>query len=482
MSASYPTLRRGLVATIAVMMVVAGKPASAQRAADKQQTVDKPNVLFLAVDDLRPELNCYGRTHIHSPNLDALAAGGVLFERAYCMVPTCGASRASLMTGLRPSRHRFVNYLTRADRDAPGARTLNTHFKRNGYHTVSNGKVFHHTTDNVAGWTDQPWRPRGGGYQLAENKRLQNRSGKNGKRLRGPAYEAADMDESQYSDGMIAAKAIEDLQRLAKSDQPFFLAVGFLKPHLPFVAPQKYWDLYDRDDIQLPPNYKVPEDAPPEAVHNSGELRAYHGIPAKGPVSDETARAMIHGYYACVSFVDAQVGRVLAELDRLGLADDTVVVLWGDHGWNLGDHTMWCKHSCFESSLHAPLIVRGPGVPSGQRRSQVVEFIDIYPTLCDLADLDKPEHLQGSSLVPLMRDPASSWKEAAISRFRTGDSIRTDRYRFTEYSSGKGKPTGRMMYDHVADPLENRNIVEATDHRDVVKALAKSLADGMGRD
>ncbi len=476
-----PLHRWTLPFLVALIIGFAELTVFAQQSPSQPETT-RPNVLFIAVDDLRPELNCYGRSHIHSPNLDALAAGGVRFERAYCMVPTCGASRASLMTGLRPSRSRFVNYLTRADQDAPGITTLNTHFKNQGYHTVSNGKVFHHTGDNVAGWSEKPWRPRGGGYQLAENKRLRSRVAANGKRLRGPAYEAADEDEGQYTDGMIAAKATEDLQRLRKANQPFFLAVGFMKPHLPFVAPQKYWDLYDRDDIQLPTNYRVPDNAPSEAIHNSGELRSYHGIPAKGPVSDETAKAMIHGYYACVSFVDAQIGRVLAELERLELDQNTIVVLWGDHGWNLGDHTLWCKHSCFESSLHAPLILRGPGVPAGQARSQVVEFIDIYPTLCDLAGLNTPEHLQGNSLVPLMQDPGADWKQAAISRFRNGDTIRTDQHRFTQYASRDGRPTTRMMYDHVADPLENKNIAEDPGRAKTVRTLAKSLADKMGRD
>lgn len=463
-------------AAIAVSAAISAVSAVAQT------TPSRPNVLFIAVDDLRPELNCYGRSHIRSPNIDSLAAEGVVFERAYCMVPTCGASRASLMTGLRPSRHRFVNYLTRADKDVRGTTTLNTHFKNHDYYTVSDGKVFHHAADNVAGWSEKPWRPRGGGYQLAENRQLHGRVGPRGKKLRGPAYEAADVDDDQYTDGMIAEKAISDLKRLTQDEQPFFLAVGFMKPHLPFVAPQKYWDLYNRDDIQLPPNYQLPKNAPSEAVHNSGELRAYHGIPAKGAVSDETARAMIHGYYACVSFVDAQIGRVLDELERLGVADKTVVVLWGDHGWNLGDHTMWCKHSCFESSLHAPLVFRGPGVPEGQRRANLVEFIDIYPTLCDLSGLEPPDHLHGSSLVPLMRDADSEWKDAAVSRFRTGDTIRTDRFRFTKYSTEKGNPTGRMMYDHVADPLENTNVAQQPTQRDTVKSHDKALEEQMGRD
>lgn len=455
---------------------------SSPRTTTPQTKPQHPNVLFIAVDDLRPELKCYGRNHIHSPNIDALAAGGIVFERAYCMVPTCGASRSSLMTGLRPARNRFVNYLTRADRDAPGVMTLNTCFKQQGYHTVSNGKVFHHATDNVEGWSEKPWRPQAGAYRLSENVKLQSRTGPNGKQRRGPAYEAAVADGDEYADGMIANRAIEDLARLSSKDQPFFLAVGFMKPHLPFVAPQKYWDLYDRNAIDLPDNYRVPDQAPANAVHNSGELRAYHGIPPKGPVSEETARAMIHGYYACVSFVDAQIGRVLDELDRLKLSENTIVVLWGDHGWNLGDHTMWCKHSCFESSLHAPLIVRAPGYEGGLQSRCLIEFIDIYPTLCELAAIDAPPHLQGRSFVSLLNDPKAPWKDAAISRFQSGDSIRTEQYRFTQYSNPNGRPTDRMLYDHESDPLENRNIAEDAGLSELVESISDALQENMGRD
>lgn len=442
----------------------------------------KPNVLFIAIDDLRPELNCFGASHVHSPNLDRLAAGGVVFERAYCMVPTCGASRASLMTGLRPTRNRFVNYLTRAEKDAAGITTLNTHFKNNGYYTISNGKVFHHKDDNEQGWSEPAWRPKAKGYQLSENQKLSGRRNEAGKLLRGPAYESSESEDEMHADGMTAKKAMSDLRRLVQKDQPFFLAVGFVKPHLPFVAPKKYWDLYDPNEIRLPENYKVPENAPKEAIHSSGELRAYHGIPPKGPVSDETARAMIHGYYACVSFVDAQIGRVLEELERLEIADNTIVVLWGDHGWNLGDHTLWCKHSCFESSMHAPLIVRAPGIQGGTTTRGLTEFIDIYPSLCELTNIDKPSHLQGKSFVELLQDPQRAWKDSAIGRFQSGDTIRTDRFRFTQYSTRQGKLTVSMLYDHHQDPLENRNIVADPNVAVEAKSIRQALRKNKGRD
>lgn len=443
---------------------------------------DKPNVLFIAVDDLRPELACYGKQHIHSPNIDKLAESSTLFERTYCMVPTCGASRASLMTGIRPARKRFVNFLTWADRDAPGITTMNTQFKQNGYYTVSMGKIFHHPQDSAQGWSEPAWRPKGiAWYQRPENQKLHEERQKQGKRkAKGPAWESADVPDNAYADGVLAEQAISKLQQLKKQEQPFFLAVGFFKPHLPFIAPQKYWDLYDHDKIQLPENYKVPQDAPEESIHNSGELRAYAGIPRKGPVSEETARNLIHGYYACVSYTDAQIGKLLEELDRLELSDNTIVVLWGDHGWNLGDHTLWCKHSCYESSLQIPLLVRAPGIQGGQRRSALIETIDVYPSLCTLAGIPLPEHLAGQSFVELMRNPDTKWKEAAVSRFRNGDTIRTDALRYTEYTNPKGKRTSRMLYDHSSDPLENQNLAEK--RTDESKTLSKQLNQIKGRD
>lgn len=445
---------------------------------------DRPNVLFIAVDDLRPELACYGRQHIHSPNIDKLAESGTLFERAFCMVPTCGASRASLMTGIRPAKDRFVNFLTWAQKDAPGITTMNTHFKQNGYTTHSLGKIFHHPQDNAQGWSEPAWRPKGiAWYQRPENQRIhhqrQREGKKQGKKWKGPAWESADVADNVYADGVLAEKAISTLEQLKQQDEPFFLAVGFFKPHLPFIAPQKYWDLYDHDQIQLPENYKIPRGAPDVSIHNSGELRSYAGIPPKGPVSEETARNLIHGYYACVSYTDAQIGKLLAALDEMKLSENTIVVLWGDHGWNLGDHTLWCKHSCYESSLHIPLIVRAPGIKGGTRRTPLIETIDVYPSLCQLAGIPAPAHLKGESFVELMRDPDTKWKGAAVSRFRNGDTIRTDNLRYTEYTFPKGKVRGRMLYDHKTDPLENYNVVrQRPDDRD---QLSKQLNALKGR-
>jgi len=466
------------VALVLASSLVACAFVSPAHAASPQ----KPNVLFIAVDDLRPQILSFDRKNMITPNIDRLAKRGVLFQRAYCMVPTCGASRASLMTGIRPAQNRFVNYLTRAAKDAPGITTLNTHFKNHGYHTVSLGKVFHHLDDNDHGWSEKPWRPNGPTYKVRENiaKAKQNP----GRRKVGPPFESADVPDNFYRGGILADRAIQDLQRLATSDQPFFLAVGFYKPHLPFIAPPRYWDRYPFDQVHLPDNYFAPKDAPPVAIHNWGELRAYADVPKRGPMEDDFARRLIQGYYACVSYTDAHIGRLLDELDSLELGRNTIIVLWGDHGWNLGEHTLWCKHCCFETSMNAPLVISAPmvdGVEGGAKTSSLAEFIDIYPSLCDLAGLPKPEHLHGTSLLPVLKDSTAAVKDAAIGRFRTGDTIRTDRYRFTLYSDNKGQPTARMLYDHQTDPNENVNIAERSENAELIKQLTSQLKARMGK-
>ncbi len=447
---------------------------------------DRPNVLFIAIDDLRPQLACYGKTAMHTPNIDALATRGVLFERAYCMVPTCGASRASLFTSIRPAPNRFVTHLAWAEKDAPGVLPLHTHFKNNGYTTISLGKILHQINDHADGWSEPAWRSKKSGYQneeamrdaIAENKRNWPKKNKH----RGPAFEASDSSDADHPDGDCINQAVRYLEGFARSpDQPFFLAVGLLKPHLPFNAPQEYFDLYDFDKIDVPDNYALPTDLPPRAAHNSGELRAYAGIHPSKPVDRLTARKLIHGYYACVSFADANVGKLLRSLERLKLADNTIVVLWGDHGWQLGEHGMWNKHSCFETSMHAPLIVAAPSQPDvqpGTRTAALTEFIDIYPSLCDLAGLPTPDHVQGTSFAALMKDPSRSGKPFAIGRFGTGDTIRTDQLRYSEYTE-KNQFVGSMLYDHTTDPSENHDIREKRPN--VSQELAETLREHKGK-
>jgi len=452
------------------------------------QTINRPNVLFIAVDDLRPQLACYGQSQMRTPNFDALAKRSVLFERAYCMVPTCGASRASLMTGIRPSPSRFVSYTARADRDMPDAMTLNTFFKENGYTTISLGKVFHFVDDSLAGWSEDPWRSKLNDYQNESVQRTavaqHQQKYPNRKKVRAMPYESADALDSEYRDYETATQAITRIKQFAESKEPFFLAVGFNKPHLPFCAPKRYWDLYSQQDIQLAENDGPPLNAPEGAVHASGELRAYASIPPTGPVSQDTARQLIHGYYACVSFIDAQLGRLIQQLDDSGLANNTIIVLWGDHGWQLGEHGMWNKHSCFETSMHAPLMIAAPGFVQGERCRSLTEFIDIYPTLCELSGFNAPSHVQGVSLIPWLKNPKAPGKANAIGRFQTGDTVRTDSHRYSEYRTqqGRGRLTGAMLYDHRIDPGENQNLSGTNDVTEFEESLRAELAKRKGRD
>ncbi|MEM9673471.1 MAG: sulfatase [Bacteroidota bacterium] len=441
-----------------------------------QAVADRPNVLFIAVDDLRPELGCYGKTAMISPNIDRLADTGTLFNRAYCQIPVCGASRASLLTGLRPTRDRFLGYSTRADEDAPGAITLPQHFRKNGYYTISNGKIFHHRDDKAGSWSEPAWRPQNPGNNWRDyvTEAAQQIAAEHGNG-RGPAFERAQVLDTAYYDGKIAAKAIEDLKRLKEKDQPFFLAVGFLKPHLPFNAPQKYWDLYDPRTLPEASNPFEPENAPDAALHNFGELRNYAGIPPEGSLHPSLAKLLVHGYYACTSYTDAQIGKVLDALDILGLSDNTIVVLWGDHGWNLQEHGLWCKHCNFETSLRAPLLIKAPGFPERQRTEALTEFVDIYPTLCELANLPLPEHLEGESLLLLLSQPNLPGKEFIYSKYYNGFSVKNDRYRYTEWSEEDGEIYARMLYDHQQDSLENVNIVEQPEHADLVQLLQQHL-------
>ena len=420
----------------------------------------RPNVLFIAVDDLRPELAAYGREKMVTPNLDRLARQGVRFERAYCNIATCGASRASLMTSLRPTPDRFRNYLTRVDQDVPHVVSLPALFKKHGYTTLSNGKIYHHQDDDSDAWSEPPWRPENRSISWArpENQPTE----KNGRWINGPAFEAADMPEAIYPDYQICNRTLANLDQLAKDDTPFFLACGFYRPHLPFVAPQKYWDLYPEDQIPLAANGYFPRDLSRAFRYTWGELRSYRDIPKEGPVSAETARELVRGYRASVSFIDAQVGRLLDALERLGLADNTIVVLWGDHGWQLGEHGFWCKHTNFEVATRVPLIIAAPGIPGDRDCTRLVETIDIYPTLCDLTKIPKPAHLQGKSLLPLLLDTDSAHKEVVFSRWGGGDSVRTDRYRYMEMRSdgGRGELQATALFDLEADPEENQNLSE----------------------
>ena len=440
----------------------------------------KPNILFIAIDDLRPQLGCYGQTQMKTPNLDRLAASGTLFTRTYCQVSVCGASRASLLTGMRPTAKRFRNYRSRADRDVPGIVTLPQHFKNNGYHTRALGEIFHFSDDSAGGWSEPHWRSPDAwpGYHLQATKDQAKREHRRNRHVFGPPWEFADCEDNGYPDGRTAEQAVKDLSRLKQLDKPFFMAVGFVKPHLPFTAPKKYWDMYDHAKIPLAANPYPPKGAPRQSLHKSAELRGnFSGMPHKGKMPDKISRNLVHAYYACTSFADAQVGKLLDELDKLKIADETIVIVWGDHGWQLGEHGLWAKHCVYHTSMHSPMILRVPGQKGGVRCHALTEFVDIYPTLCDLAGHKQPEHLEGLSFKPLLADPKRPWKKAIYGNYGGGWAVRDDRYTYSEFRS-RGRTVARMLYDHDKDPNENVNIVSDPASAGVVKKLSALLIDG----
>ncbi len=473
----------------------------------------RPNILFIAVDDLRPEFGAYGANYIKSPNLDRIAKAGITFNRAYCQQAVCSPTRSSLMTGTRPDTTKVWDLVTHFRTALPNVVTLGQHFKNNGYFVQGMGKIYHGGFDDAPTWS-VPWEtPRAAAYGLPESLALNQRQAvvdpaaapaadkkgggkQNGKKQkqatapgsRGPAFEGADVPDNTFQDGKVAELAITTLQTLKAKSEPFFLAVGFVKPHLPFVSPKKYWDLYDPAKIQLAPNKYRPKDAPEYAIQPGGEMRAYHGIPA-GSIPDDLARQLKHGYYAAISYMDAQVGKVLDELDRLGLREKTIVILWGDHGWKLGEHDAWCKHSNSENDTNAALLLSVPGMKNaGVRTDALVEFVDIYPTLADLAGLSLPGHLEGRSFKPVLDDPRRPWKQAAFSQYPRsvdgralmGYSMRTARHRFTLWvdRNDHSKVNAMELYDHQVDPQENTNIANLPANAALVGRLTAQLRAG----
>ena len=445
------------------------------------------NVLFIVCDDLRPELGCYGQRQILSPHIDSLAAAGVRFDRAYCNIAVSGASRASLLTGLRPTRTTLQAWNARTDVDCPDAVTLQQCFRDAGFTTVAHGKVYHHQDEaSMPYWdrrtTPDPQTPMD--FHQPDNIALMDAQRLTGKGLRGRFYEHADLPDSLYLDYQIADRCIADLRALSREEKPFLLVAGFVRPHLPFVVPQRYWDIYDHDSIRIPDNYllKPGNNIPERALANWSELRAYTGIPATGPLDEPTAKLMIHGYYAAVSFVDAQIGRLLQALRDEGLADNTTVVLIGDHGWNLGEHGTWCKHSIMNTCLHSALIIAGPDVRSPYACQEVVEFVDIYPTLCDAARIAPPENqLEGTSLVPLLRSPRARTKGYAVSRWANGFTLVEDERSYTEWWDSDGNLLDRLLFDHRTDADENYNIAEEPAQARLVRKMSKRLKRRLGK-
>lgn len=483
---------------LAVSFVVLGTGSASLQA-------ERLNVLFIAVDDLRPQLGCYDYPGMITPNVDELASRGMVFNRAYCQATVCRASRASLLLGLRPdtteiwsngSRHRhFRNHL-------PDTVTLPQHFKNNGYHSQSFGKIFHGAFvvrsqwNDPASWSVPAWWP-GPRYYYTENgvnvaRKVFSRKAKAqgvsvdqwvDHFVLGLSHEAPDVEDNVLYDGQIADRGIEALREL--HDRPFFLALGFIRPHLPFIAPKKYWDMYPPQNVKVAENRQAPKDVPPVALTNWGHPRTYTDFPDSGDPSEELVLQLTRGYSACVTYIDAQVGRVLKELERLDLQDNTIVVFWGDHGWHLGENHIWGKATNFELSTRAPLIVSAPQAKAkGGKTNALVEFVDIYPSLCELAGLSLPAHLEGTSFAPLLDRPDRQWKAAAFSQYPhgsvTGRSIRTDRYRFTRWTPTK-KPSeiaGLELYDHQTDPAENINIANLPENAELVERLSMQLDAG----
>lgn len=498
------------------------------------QPQPRPNILFIAIDDLRPELGSYGSDLAVTPHLDAFAARGLRFDRAYCQEAICSPSRASLMTGARPDTIGVIENYTYFRDANPDIVTLPQHLITQGYETVHTGKIYHGKFNDLElSWSRQPARDKlalkrplaKGGYALPENRAIaaankayaaanyapEARGGLGN----GPAYESADVPDNAYIDGFNTDLAIATLHDMIETDpdQPFFLGLGFSRPHLNWVAPKRYWDLYDRDQIPLATQTEAPENGAAMGLHASFELRTRHGIPKDGPIGPELATTLKHAYLACVSYVDAQIGRMIAALDEAGLRENTIIVIWSDHGWHLGEMGIWGKATNYEIGTRVALMIDTPDLPASTRGATsdaLVELVDIYPTLCELTGVNQPDHLEGLSFAPLLAQPNRPWKKAAFSQFPSpalrewaanplsqgsretffgpliekvekriiaqqgdkwdrdlfenrlmGYAMRTDRYRFViwkDYTDPTAEPVFLELYDHQEDPTETKNI------------------------
>lgn len=468
---------------------------------------DRPNVLFIAIDDLRPELGIYGAP-VLTPNIDRLARTGTRFDRAYCQQAVCGASRVSIMCSLYPTHTGEQTFHVNGWRKRhDSVVTINQHFRANGFQTIGLGKVYHNTDgpdvdrDNWDEWIRTPSRM----YALDKNHeaRMSARPA-HGKKpansqptgtpkrsrfipppKRGPMTECADVPDDDYEDGQRAARAVSVLKDLAaRQDQPFFFAVGFTKPHLPFTAPKKYWDLYERNEFAMPSNQAIPPGYPPEAANLiAHELRAYNDFEGVRPTdfSSDLNLRLLHGYAAATSYVDACVGRVLEALEDNGLQKNTIVVLWGDHGWKLGDHSSWCKHTNFECDTRVPLILRDPRHKHSGPSGQFVELLDIYPTLCDLVGIPVPDHCQGKSFRSQLTPPHKGLRQDAYSSYpvgltQTGHSLRFGNYRYTEWRDNEsGEVKSRVLTDLDTDPGEVTNVLDDPKHADALKIGTETL-------
>lgn len=500
----------------------------------------KPNILFIAIDDLKPILGCYGDSLIKTPNIDRLAKMGTVFMSNYCQQAVCGPTRASIMTGKRPDFTQVWDLKTKMRDINPDIVSLPQHLITQGYSTQGIGKIydsrcvdkqmdkpswsvpfFNYFKTEERYYAKETGVPALGAYQLPETKALVLKyikeaqdKGINDKEINNyvrkfvkPSVEYADVPDNAYNDGANAQRALEILEKLKSDNKPFFFAVGFQKPHLPFVAPKKYWDLYKRDDMPVAAFQEKSKNGVDIAYHSAGEIRKYTDIPPLLSFTDQKdfgltlpidkQKELIHGYYAAVSYSDAQVGLILDKLDALGLTKNTIIVLWGDHGWHLGDHNLWCKHSDFEQATHAPLIISAPGIAASTTNAST-EFVDVFPTLCDLAEVKIPETLDGKSLKPLMNKTATSVKDFSISQYPRsetksetgrevmGYSLRDKRYRYTIWMTNNYRSTqafnadlivGTELYDYKKDPNETTNVIGVKEYKTVYKNMNRKMMD-----
>ncbi len=486
--------KRIIPATLFMTILITGSFSCKSISKDEPS---KYNVLFIAVDDMRTELNCYGATHIHSPNMDRLAGSGIRFTSAHVQQAICMASRASLMTGYRPEKHGIYTGESVGDL-VPGVVTMNKLFAQNGYAVSAFGKIYHYGSDQREQFGEEFMDPTekwsGRGYytdEAIEQMRYNETHPLKGRNQesRGPAFEWADVPDSAYIDGYNTEYAIRKLKEYKKGDKPFFMAVGFHKPHLPFIAPQKYWDLYPLETIQSPEITSPPENATKYTLRSWGELRNYYGMPkTKEPVGVDTTLILRRGYYACVSYVDALIGKLLNELKTQGMDENTIIILWGDHGYKLGDYGYWCKWSNMDIDTRVPLMISVPGGKKNVTCDAQVELLDMYPTLADLCGLEKPEHLDGTSLAPLLDDPEMEWQSEAYCIWphdRTkydktvmGYSVKTERFNYVEWIQlNSGEVLARELYDHLDDPKETKNVIDDPQYSKEIDALAQKCME-----
>jgi iduronate 2-sulfatase len=447
------------------------------------------NILFISIDDLRTELNCYGASHIKSPNIDRLAAQGVRFENAHVQQAICMASRASIMTGIRPEKHGIYTGLA-VDDVLPETLTINKYFEQNGYNIASCGKIYHHKIDTKKQFGENEIKSKGTwtgrGYVTPE---AIEKITLNTKYNRGPAYEFAPVNDTIYKDGLNTQNALKKMEELSKDNVPFFLSVGLSKPHLPFVAPKKYWDMYPSSTIKITEIRKRPKNGYDKAIRTGGELKNYYGMPELfNEIDDNLALTLRRAYYACISYADAQVGKLLDKLEALRIRDKTIVILWSDHGYKLGDYNSWCKWTNMHLDTNIPLIF---SIPEGKRNSvskTPVAALDIYPTLVELNGLQKPNHLDGKSIVTLLKNPEIQRERVVFSiwpinrndykKTIIGYAAKTARFNYVEWIKiGSGEMVGRELFDHRKDPNETLNLIDNIEYAETINFLAKKVSE-----